>query len=120
MEENMEDDEVFNKLQTIVNSINNASGVPYFRNLINFHILKMKHSKVFKKKLISIVKNKVKRSRMGKLSKRFYLLAKNCAKDKWKQCNIGPSYFLDLNKDKWNELLSKFSISIDNEDSEEE
>ena len=119
VEENMEEVEVFNKLQTIVNSINNLKGFPYYKNLINFHILKSKNSKAFKKNLIDIVENKGKRSKMGKLSKRFYILSKNCAKDRWKQCDIGPSYFLDLKKDGWNELLRKHNI-VDNEDSGDE
>ena len=55
------------KFLTIVNSIDNLKGLPYYKNLIK----------------------------------------------------IGPSYFLDLKKDGWNELLSKHNI-VDNEDSEDE
>lgn len=119
--EDLEEDEVINKLQTIVNNINNnLGGFSFYRSLISFYLLRSKNSKIVKKNLIEIVKNKGKRSKMGKLSKRFYILAKNCGKDRWKQCDIGPSYFHDLNKDKWSELLNKFNIIENEEDSEDE
>ncbi|CAI2173682.1 18181_t:CDS:1, partial [Funneliformis geosporum] len=43
---------------------------------------------------------------------------KSCAKGKWKQCDIGPSYFLDLQKEKWDDLLIKYEVV--NEDSDNE
>ena len=117
--EALEEEDVVKYLQTITNHINNSRGVIYYRNLISFHILKSNNTKIVKKNLKNLVSSKGKRSKWGKIAKRFYIISKYCEKDSWKKCDIGPSYFTDLNKDKWEELLIKFDIE-ESEDSEDE
>ncbi|CAI2185030.1 7055_t:CDS:2, partial [Funneliformis geosporum] len=58
--------------------------------------------------------NNIKRDNEGELYYRhlinYHILPKSCAKGKWKQCDIGPSYFLDLQKEKWDDLLIKYEV----------
>lgn len=113
LQREIEENEIQNKLENILNILNiQSGGVSYYRNLINFYILRLNNEKIVKKKIINIINSKGKRSKIKKIANRFYTLAKNCAKDRWMQCDIGPSYFLELKNEKWNELLKKYNIEV--------
>jgi len=72
----------------------------------------LKDSNLIENKLIELVHNKNKRSKIRKVAKRFYILAKNCGKGGWKRCDIGSSYFIDLKNQEWDRLLIKHEIIV--------
>ena len=107
--DNLDDTEIENKLQTILNNWSQR-GRSFYRNLISFHLLNLNYKKEFRNKFNNIVENKGKRSKMKKLAERFYIISKHCAKDNWTRCEIAHSYFIELNEDRWEELLKKHNI----------
>ncbi|CAI2184956.1 17719_t:CDS:2, partial [Funneliformis geosporum] len=83
LQQEIEESEIQIKLVNILNILNNeSSGLSYYRNLINFHISSLNNEKMVKEKLRNIINKKEKRAKIKKIAKRFYTIAKSCAKDR--------------------------------------
>ncbi len=66
---------------------------------------------VLKNELSVVIKTKERPSLFIKKSKKFYTIASKCKKNSWKDCNVAPSFWRDIQNDQWGNLLDELNLN---------